>query len=147
MPDSHAEAPRGLRLATVGLKVAYVVAAVIVVVVIAATLGRTINPTAKSIVLDAVIVIVWALGIRSFRGSNEDLLARRAWWRATARPLLGFIVAGILLLLAVLAVIELAIGRASVTGLVIENAAGLPIYILGAATYLNSSLRLTLTAD
>lgn len=145
MPASRAEGPGGLRLATIGLKAAYIAAAVIVVVVVAVVVGRSINPTAKSIVLDAVIVIVWVIGIRSFRGSNEDLLARRAWWRATARPLLGYLVAGVLLVLAVLALVGLAMGRSSLTNLVIENVAGLPVYILGAITYLNSSLRLTMS--
>ena len=145
MPREDTRAGAGsFRLATPGLKLMYIVASVIVVVVFAVVIGRAIDATVKSVILDVVIVIVWAFGIRSFRGPGEDLLAPRAWWRATTRPGMGYVVAAILIGLGVLGIVDLALGRASLTHLVVENSAGLPIYIFGAAVYLNSSVRLSL---
>jgi hypothetical protein len=126
-------------------KLVYVVAATIFVVVLAVLIGRQLNPVAKSIVLDVAIALVWLYGIRSFRGTDEDLLAGRAWWRATARPLAGFVLTGAMAVLVILGCIDLAIGRASLTHLVVENSAGLPLYVLGVALYLNSSIRLSLS--
>ncbi len=76
----------------------------------------------------AAMVLV---GVRLFRGDAEPVGAPRAWWRMTARPLAGF-------LLAAYFVADGLFARASTSG--VFDVLGSAVVLLVAAAYVGSSV-------
>lgn len=54
---------------------------------------RFVDPLLASFIDNGFVIIFFAIAVRAFRGKNEDVSAPRAWWRMTARPRSGFIIA------------------------------------------------------
>ena len=79
------------------------------------------------------------VGVRTFRGPGEDVAAPRAWWRATARPLAGFIIGGIASVLALISLLGALGSSPEQSGTAAVVCVG---WALLAAYYLNSSFRL-----
>lgn len=57
-----------------------------------------VNDVLHQIVAQSVSLVILALGVRAFRGRDEAVAPPRAWWRATARPTAGYLIAGFHLL-------------------------------------------------
>ena len=75
-------------------KVGYVVGAVVIEVLgmlLLAALGvpESLAPFIGSLWFLAIVVV----GVRVFRGPDEPVEPPRAWWRMTARPFAGFLLA------------------------------------------------------
>ena len=78
-------------------KVAYVVGAVVIGVFLVLLLAA--SPIPETVVADiaAAYFVAWVVvGVRVFRGAGEQVEAPRAWWRMTARPAAGFVLAAFL---------------------------------------------------
>ncbi|KFF58889.1 hypothetical protein JF66_15190 [Cryobacterium sp. MLB-32] len=98
-------------------------------------------PTAAALV--AISVLAWvSLGARMFRGDNETLATPRAWWRMTARPRSGFLLA--IVFLSQGAYLGVTSGQRIETELFLAMAA---LNALIAAAYLHSSVRLRAVVD
>lgn len=79
------------------------------------------------------------IGVRTFRGPNEDVKAPRAWWRATSKPLAGFIIGGVAAFAALISLLGALASPPERSGLAAVACVGWAIL---AAFYLNSSFRL-----
>ncbi len=93
---------------------------------------------------DVVVVVVLNLlyvgiGVRTFRGPGEDVKAPRAWWRATNRPLVGFIIAGVAAALGFISLVGALASPPERAGIAAVACVG---WVLIAAYYANSSFRL-----
>jgi hypothetical protein len=86
-----------------------------------------------------VLALVWTL-TRWFRGENESD-EPRSWWRMTARPIAGYVLAGWFLLQA--------IGTAVAHAPAVAPAAafGVVVAVIAAVAYTNSSVRLSRQDD
>jgi hypothetical protein len=100
---------------------------------------RLVTP-ALDVVIVAILNVAYVfIGVRIFRGIEENREDPRAWWRATARPTAGWwLGAG----LAVLAGISLLGALASKPGDAFVPAMACLVYAALAAFYLHSSYRL-----
>jgi hypothetical protein len=58
-------------------------------------------PTVVGIIVGQVLTVGFiAVGVRAFRGQDEEILPPRIWWRLTANPTAGFVVCGLFGILA-----------------------------------------------
>jgi membrane protease YdiL (CAAX protease family) len=123
--------------------------ALFIVGAVAAVYGlvRVLSPLPVQIV-DSVggvaSVAVFLIGARLFRGTGEPVGPPRAWWRMTARPTLGIVLAILLILSAVYYFPGLFDGHPGQAGLE-RRADAVDTFsssLLRAALYLNSSIRL-----
>ncbi|OII31738.1 hypothetical protein BIU98_08290 [Curtobacterium sp. MMLR14_010] len=122
------------RITTAQAKVGYVVGATVVEVLLALLLFALGVPDVAVPFLAAVgLVAMVVVGVRVFRGDDEPVAPPRAWWRMTARPFAGFLLAAYFVADGVLA-------RSSVSGGF--DAAGTVVMLLVAAAYLGSSVTL-----
>jgi hypothetical protein len=77
---------------------------------------------------------------RVFRVAGEPLVPARAWWRATGRPLAGFVVAALFALWSAAVVLRIAVGfRGSLNA---EVVGGLFVAVVAIIFFLHSSIRL-----
>jgi hypothetical protein len=78
-------------------KVGYVVGAVVLGVFLVLLLAASPIPETAVADIAAAYFVAWVVvGVRVFRGRGEQVEAPRAWWRMTARPLAGFVLAAVL---------------------------------------------------
>ena len=100
---------------------------------------QLVNPTIDVLIVAILNVAYVIIGVRTFRGLEENREDPRPWWRATARPTAGWwLGAG----LAVLAFISLLGALASKPGNGFVPAMACLVYAALAAFYLHSSYRL-----
>jgi hypothetical protein len=100
------------------------------------------NVVPPTVDLAAVFVLNFAyvfIGVRTFRGSGEDVAAPRAWWRATSRPFAGFVIGGIAGVLALISLLGALASPPEQSGTAAVVCVG---WALLAAYYLHSSFRL-----
>ncbi|ROP63658.1 MULTISPECIES: hypothetical protein [unclassified Curtobacterium] len=126
----------GFRITTAQAKVGYVVGATVVEVLLALLLWAIGLPDAAVPFLSAIgLVAMVVVGVRLFRGEDEPVEPPRAWWRMTARPFAGF-------LLAAYFVADALFARASTIGAF--DVLGTVVMLLVAAAYVGSSVTLLL---
>ncbi|ROS77918.1 hypothetical protein EDF24_0686 [Curtobacterium sp. PhB130] len=126
----------GFRITTAQAKVGYVVGATVVEVLLALLLWAIGLPDAAVPFLSAIGLVAMVVGgVRLFRGEDEPVEPPRAWWRMTARPFAGF-------LLAAYFVADALCARASTIGAF--DVLGTVVMLLVAAAYVGSSVTLLL---
>ncbi|MGO4534340.1 hypothetical protein [Leifsonia sp. 2MCAF36] len=129
-----------MRITSATGKIAYIVGVFALILVLNVFLiARLVNPTFDVLIVAVLNVAYVVVGVRTFRGAEENRADPRPWWRATARPAAGFWIGA---LLAVLAFISGVGAFASKPENAIIPAIACLSYAVLAAFYLNSSVRL-----
>jgi hypothetical protein len=122
------------RITTAQAKVGYVVAATVIGILLSLLLFAFGLPDVVVPMIAAIgFVLMVGIGVRVFRGEDEPVEPPRAWWRMTARPLAGF-------LLAAYFVVDGVIARPSVSSGF--DVVGTVVMLLVAAAYVGSSVTL-----
>lgn len=103
---------------------------------ISLSLGLVLPAMVNSVVTQTLVVVTVIATARSFRGFGEPVAAPRAWWRLSARPLIGWWLAAMYLLGASTPLFDPRLRDAGWAIVFVETA------FLGLA-FLNSSIRLT----
>lgn len=125
---------RAFRITTAQGKVGFLVGAVVVEVLVMLLLLALGVPDGLAPLIGALwFLAVVVVGVRTFRGPGEPVEPPRAWWRMTAGPVVGF-------LLAAYFVGDAVVARASVAGS--ADVGGLVVSLLVAAAYTGSSVTL-----
>jgi hypothetical protein len=129
-----------VRIVTITGKIIYVIGGYTALLVLNVFLFQQLVNATMDVLIVAVLNIAYVLiGVRTFRGIEENREDPRAWWRATARPAAGFwIGAG----LAVGAAISLLGALASSPEDAFVPTIACLVYGAFAAFYLHSSYRL-----
>jgi hypothetical protein len=129
-----------VRIVTITGKIIYVIGGYALLLVLNVFVFQQLVNATIDVVIVAVLNIAFVvIGVRTFRGPDENREDPRAWWRATAKPTAGFwIGAG----LAVAAGISLLGALASQPGDAFIPALACLVYAAAAAFYLHSSYRL-----
>ncbi|KGJ79627.1 hypothetical protein GY21_04660 [Cryobacterium roopkundense] len=122
-------------------KAGYVIVGLVFGVFAAMALAVTVEGPAASLGWGIYLLVWVGLAARTFRGDNESLAAPRAWWRMTARPPSGFVLATVFVAQAYLAITS---GRRPDDGSALAVAA---LNALIAVAYLHSSVRLRAAAE
>lgn len=124
-------------------KVAFVASWVVVNYATGWALGFLTSSMLSLIIGIALSLLFLIVGVRVFRGRNENVLHPRPWWRMTARPPAGYVLAVLFFLYAVYFLIPY-IGRGirNFPLSVLDSAISGPIAFIVAVLYLHSSLRL-----
>jgi hypothetical protein len=129
-----------VRITSVTGKIAYVVGVFAFILALNVFLiARVVNPTFDVLIVAVLNIAYVIVGVRIFRGAEENRPDPRPWWRATARPAAGFWIGA---LLAVLAFISGVGAFASDPEDAMIPAIACLSYAVLAAFYLNSSIRL-----
>ncbi|WP_420369373.1 hypothetical protein [Curtobacterium sp. L1-20] len=82
------------RITTAQAKVGYVVAsAVVEVLVVLLLLALDVSPSAVGLLGALWFLATVLVGVRVFRGPGEPVAPPRAWWRMTAGPVVGYLLA------------------------------------------------------
>ncbi|MBF4582514.1 hypothetical protein ITJ54_07520 [Curtobacterium sp. VKM Ac-2865] len=122
------------RITTAQAKVGYVVAATVIGILLTLLLFAFGLPDAVVPLIAAIgFVLMVGIGVRVFRGDDEPVAPPRAWWRMTARPFAGF-------LLAAYFVADGLLARPTVSSA--YDVAGTVVMLLVAAAYVGSSVTL-----
>jgi len=122
------------RITTAPAKVGYVVAASVIGILLTLLLFAFGLPDVVVPLVAAIgFVLMVGIGVRVFRGDDEPVAPPRAWWRMTARPFAGF-------LLAAYFVADGLLARPSVSSGF--DVAGTVVMLLVAAAYAGSSVTL-----
>ena len=122
------------RITTAQAKVGYVVAASVIGILLTLLLFAFGLPDVVVPVVAAIgFVLMVGIGVRVFRGDDEPVAPPRVWWRMTARPFAGF-------LLAAYFVADGLLARPSVSSGF--DVAGTVVMLLVAAAYAGSSVTL-----
>ncbi|WP_308464766.1 hypothetical protein [Rathayibacter soli] len=88
-----------LRIRKTRWKVAYIVVAVVLATTLNGFVFSRFLPTPVAAILsNAVTLLLYFGGARSFRGAGEPVEPPRAWWRMTARPTAGLVIGSLLTL-------------------------------------------------
>ncbi|MEN0083880.1 MAG: hypothetical protein AAGC66_03845 [Leifsonia sp.] len=124
-----------VRITSATTKVAYVVAAYAITITLAFGLAAAFGAAAGVLVVGVLQLVLIGIAVRVFRGRDEAVVPPRPWWKMTARPFAGFVMAALFAAQAVCAVFAPSVGSwaAALAGALI------------AVGYLNSSVRLTLS--
>lgn len=121
-------------ITTAPAKVGYVVAASVIGILLTLLLFAFGLPDVVVPLVAAIgFVLMVGIGVRVFRGDDEPVAPPRAWWRMTARPFAGF-------LLAAYFVADGLLARPSVSSGF--DVAGTVVMLLVAAAYAGSSVTL-----
>ena len=99
-------------------------------------LGLVLPGAVNSVVTQTLVVVAVIATARSFRGFGEPVSAPRAWWRLSARPLIGWWLAAMYLFGAASPLFDPRLRHAGWVIVFVETG------FLGLA-FLNSSIRLT----
>ena len=129
-----------MRIVTVTGKIIYIIGGYALLLVLNVFLfQQLVNPTLDVIIVAVLNIAFVVIGVRTFRGAEENREDPRAWWRATARPTAGFWIGSGL---AVAAGISLLGALASKPSDAFIPALACVVYAALAAFYLHSSYRL-----
>lgn len=125
-----------MKIASVGGKAAFSVFGYLVAFLVGLVCWRAFHFTVGSLIY-LVLFLIWAgVAARSFRGKHEPRAAPRPWWKLTARPTVGWILAGLLLLQVADLVASSTAGGGGKTKLTIAAT-----YVVVAALLVHSSIR------
>jgi hypothetical protein len=129
-----------VRIVSITGKIIYIVGGYGLLLVLNLFVFLQLLTPALDVLMVAILNVAYVvIGVRTFRGIEENRVDPRAWWRATARPTAGWwLGAG----LAVLAAISLLGALASKPGNAFVPAMACVVYAALAAFYLHSSYRL-----
>ncbi len=94
--------------------------------------------TGALVLLPLVALLLIYLATRVFRSAGERVAPPRAWWRATGRPIAGFVIAGLTALWSVAPVLRIAFGGA----LNVEAIGELFVAAVVITFFVHSSIRL-----
>lgn len=84
-----------MRIVTITGKIIYILGGFGIVLALNVFLiQQLVNPTIDVVVVALLNFAYVVLGVRTFRGADENRADPRAWWRATARPAAGFWIGG-----------------------------------------------------
>jgi hypothetical protein len=136
-----------IRITRTAAKAVYVAAAITAVILVGLAANAVFRPPSGLAAASLAWVIVVAAGTRWFRGEDESVEAPRVWWRMTALPLMGYVLAAIFLLNAgtqAYVLVTVGAGALAETGDLWPAVIALTCYGLIAAAYLHSSIRLSL---
>lgn len=97
-----------------------------------------VPPTVGRLVGVALMVLLFAGAVRTFRGRGEPVAPPRPWWRMTARPTAGFLLGSFFALNVVWGLVSTIVGLPGVERLSFWDV----IPLAGGALFLNSSIRL-----
>ncbi len=129
-----------MRIVSITGKIIYIVGGYgLLLVVNVFVFLQVVNPTIDVLIVAVLNVIYVVIGVRTFRGIDENREDPRPWWRATARPAAGFWLGGGL---AALAGISLLGALASPPGNAFVPTVACLVYAALAAFYLHSSYKL-----
>jgi hypothetical protein len=129
-----------VRITTVTGKISYIVGVFALILILNVFIfNRLVNPTFDVMIVAALNIAYVVVGVRIFRGADENRTDPRPWWRATARPAAGFWIGGGL---AVAAFISCVGALASDPEDAFIPSISCLSYAVLAAFYLNSSVRL-----
>ena len=129
-----------MRITTTINKVIYILVGEAVVLSLNGLLLYNILPPVVDLAAVLVLNFVYVfIGVRTFRGPGEDVAAPRPWWRATNRPLAGFIIGGIAGVLSLISLLGALAAPPEQSG---TAAVVCVAWALLAAYYLHSSVRL-----
>jgi hypothetical protein len=127
----------GLRITSAGGKVGFFVAGYVGLFCPGLFPALLFNFTVGAVIY-VVLFLVWAtLGTRCFRGDGEPVEPPRPWWKLTAKPTAGWILATLLFLQAVW-VLTSSLAGPGAAGSVLVAA----VYFIVAALFVHSSVRL-----
>lgn len=129
-----------MRIVTITGKIIYIIGGYgLLLVLNVFVFQRLVNPTIDVLIVAILNVAYVAIGVRTFRGIEENREDPRVWWRATARPAAGFWIGGGL---AVAAGIALLGALASKPADAFVPTVACVVYAALSAFYLHSSYRL-----
>ncbi|WP_431277762.1 hypothetical protein [Leifsonia poae] len=129
-----------MRIVTITGKIIYVIGGYAVLLVLNVFVFQQLVNATFDVLIVAVLNIAYVtIGVRTFRGADENREDPRAWWRATARPAAGFWIGSGL---AVAAGISLLGALASKPVDAFIPTVAFLVYAALAAFYLHSSYRL-----
>ncbi|WP_158865133.1 hypothetical protein [Leifsonia sp. AG29] len=84
-----------MRITTITGKIIYILGGEALILVLNLfVFQQLVNPTIDVLIVFLLNVAYVALGVRTFRGAEENRDDPRAWWRATAKPAAGFWIGG-----------------------------------------------------
>ena len=135
LPAGHVAS--GLRITSAGGKVGYFVAGYVGLACVAIFTAGLVNFTVGAVIYVALFVAWATLGTRCFRGDGEPITPPRPWWKLTARPTVGWILAALLLLQSVW-ILTSSLAEPGAAGSVLVAA----VYSIAAALFVHSSIRL-----
>lgn len=88
-----------LRLRKTRWKIAYIAIGVGSLFVLnGGILSHLLPDPIYAVVANLLTVLLYFIGVRSFRGAGEPVQPPRAWWRMTSRPRAGFVIGSLLIL-------------------------------------------------
>ncbi|HEY5222852.1 MAG TPA: hypothetical protein VIJ18_07380 [Microbacteriaceae bacterium] len=129
-----------LRIRRTRWKFAYVVLGIALLMVLNAYVFSRVLPSPVAAVASNVLVVaLYFVGTRSFRGAGEPIEPPRAWWRMTSRPTAGFVI-GSLLALSVIS--DIAGARSAIPGYAFTNSLDAVVDSILVVLYVHSSMRL-----
>jgi hypothetical protein len=144
---NQTDVPTGPRIRPWPVKLAYVVASIAAVYLIAAI---PVGPTWAGILRSVLAFVLVLVGARWFRGTDEELIAPRPWWRMTGGVRSGIVLGALFALVAFVSATGY-IGL-SLSTLVHEGTTNLPALLVNtvlaailAYLYFRSSWRLVQT--
>jgi hypothetical protein len=129
-----------VRITTVTGKITYVVGVFVLILLLNIFIfARLVNPTFDVMIVAILNLAYVIVGVRIFRGVDENRTDPRPWWRATAKPAAGFWIGGALAFAAFVSGVG---AFASKPENAIVPAISCLSYAALALFYLNSSIRL-----
>lgn len=84
-----------LRVPTPTAKAGIVIGGYILLVLVGLLVALSLGGVAGSVVAAAIDLAIVAFCSRVFRGGDEAVVPPRAWWRMTAGPVAGWVLAGL----------------------------------------------------
>lgn len=137
-----------IRITRVRAKVVFVLTAVLAMVAVGIATNFLVGGGAGVIVTSFLWIVVVTLGTRWFRGFDEAVEPPRAWWRMTAQPPAGYVLAVLFLLNAgtqAYALLVNDLATLDAAGVLLPTVTALGCHGLIGLAYLNSSIRLSRT--
>ena len=127
-----------IRVIAAQTKITYFVAGVALVLTVGSAAGIALGGVAGIAINSILLVALFGVASRTFRGTGEPIVPPRAWWRLTAGPVAGFVIAGLFVVSGV---------GSAISGSGPDSSAVLTVSTVlsdgaVAAAYLNSSIRL-----
>ncbi|WP_223691257.1 hypothetical protein [Leifsonia poae] len=129
-----------MRIVSITGKVIYIVGVYALLLILNVFLfQRLVNSTIDVVIVAILNVAYIVIGVRTFRGADENREDPRVWWRATARPAAGFWIGSGLVVAAGIALLG---ALASKPDDAFVPAVACLVYAAFGAFYLHSSYRL-----
>lgn len=129
-----------VRIVAAQAKITFFAVGIAVTLNLGLSVGIAADGAIGIIVSSILLVGLLVIAGRTFRGASEPIVPPRAWWRLTAGPVAGFVIAGLFALSA----IGSAISWAGPDSSAVPTVCAVMFDTAAAAAYVNSSVRLLL---